>query len=145
MPSALKATLPVGALPVTVAVKVTFPPTADGLAELARPVVLAVLLLTTCDKAALLGAVVGGITAVGCDDTVRRGTEARRAAGRGPSNWRCRSRATALQPLSVVPSTLKATLPVGALPVTVAVKVTFAPKADGLTELARLVVSPSCC
>ena len=51
MPSAVKATLPVGALPVTVAVKVTFAPTADGLAELARLVVLAVL--TTCDKAAL--------------------------------------------------------------------------------------------
>ena len=54
VPSAVKATLPVGALPVTVAVKVTFAPTADGLAELARPVVLAVLLPTTCDKAALV-------------------------------------------------------------------------------------------
>src|SRR4030095_3605762 len=49
-------------------------------------------------------------------------------------------RATALQPLSVVPSALKATLPVGALPVIVAVKVTFAPTADGLTELASSVV-----
>ena len=48
--------------------------------------------------------------------------------------------ATALQPLSVVPSAVKATLPVGALPVTVAVKVTFAPTAAGLAELARLVV-----
>ena len=54
VPSALKATLPVGALPVTVAVKVTFAPTADGLAELARLVVLAVLLPTTCDSAALV-------------------------------------------------------------------------------------------
>ena len=54
MPSAVKATLPVGALPVTVAVKVTFAPKAAGLDELARLVVLAVLLLTTCDTAALL-------------------------------------------------------------------------------------------
>ena len=36
-------------------------------------------------------------------------------------------RATALQPASVEPSALKATLPVGALPETVAVNVTFAP------------------
>ena len=62
--STLKSTLPVGALPVTVAVKVTFAPKADGLAELARLVVLAVLLLTTCDKACSAGACVGGITGV---------------------------------------------------------------------------------
>ena len=54
VPSAVKATLPVGALPVTVAVKVTLAPTADGLAELARLVVLAVLLLTTCESVALV-------------------------------------------------------------------------------------------
>src|SRR4030095_14667253 len=54
VPSAVKATLPVGALPVTVAVEGTFAATADGLSELARLVVLAVLLPTPCDKAALL-------------------------------------------------------------------------------------------
>src|SRR5438093_5952934 len=48
--------------------------------------------------------------------------------------------ATAPQPLSVVPSAVKATLPVGALPVTVAVKITLAPTADGLPELVTVVV-----
>src|SRR5271170_3900358 len=54
VPSALKATLPVGALPATVAVKVTLAPTSEGLAELARPVVLAVMPLTTCESVALV-------------------------------------------------------------------------------------------
>src|SRR5271170_5549901 len=49
-------------------------------------------------------------------------------------------RATVPQPLSVVPSALKATLPVGALPPTVAVKVTLAPTVDGLAELPSVVV-----
>ena len=44
--------------------------------------------------------------------------------------------ATALQPLSVAPSALNATVPVGAMPVTVAVKVTLPPTIDGLAELA---------
>ena len=48
--------------------------------------------------------------------------------------------ATALQPVKVVPSAVKPTLPVGALPVTVAVKVTFAPTSDGLAELATAAV-----
>src|SRR6266542_760422 len=48
--------------------------------------------------------------------------------------------ATAPQPVSVVPSAVKPTLPVGALPVTVAVKVTFAPTVDGLSELLSVVV-----
>src|SRR5258706_1611104 len=48
--------------------------------------------------------------------------------------------ATALQPFSVVPSAVKATLPVGALPFTVAVKVTLAPTNDGLPELPSVVV-----
>jgi hypothetical protein len=53
VPSAVKATLPVGALPLTVAVKVTLAPANDGLPELARLVLLAVGLLTTCDNVAL--------------------------------------------------------------------------------------------
>src|SRR5512132_873149 len=49
-------------------------------------------------------------------------------------------RATAPQPLSVVSSAVKPTLPVGAEPVTVAVKVTFVPALAGLAELASVVV-----
>jgi hypothetical protein len=48
--------------------------------------------------------------------------------------------ATAAHPPIVLPPSVKATLPVGALPVTVAVKVTFVPAVDGLSELTRLVV-----
>ena len=48
----LKATLPVGAVPVTVAVKVTLVPKVDGFLELTTPVVL-VALFTTCETAAL--------------------------------------------------------------------------------------------
>src|ERR1700687_3345275 len=48
--------------------------------------------------------------------------------------------ATALQPLSVVPSAVKATLPVGALPFTVAVNVTLALTPDGLPEVPSSVV-----
>src|SRR5208282_6464096 len=48
--------------------------------------------------------------------------------------------ATAAQPLGVVPFAVKPTLPVGALPLTVAVKVTLAPSIDGLTELVSVVV-----
>ena len=44
--------------------------------------------------------------------------------------------ATALQPLSVAPLALNPTVPVGAVPVTVAVKVTLVPTTDGLAELA---------
>ena len=47
---------------------------------------------------------------------------------------------TALQPLNVVPSLVKLTLPVGLLPVTVAVKVTLAPAVAGFCELLSVVV-----
>src|SRR5712691_7452192 len=50
------------------------------------------------------------------------------------------AKATAPQPLSVVPSAVKATLPVGAEPVTVAVKATLVPAVDGLSELVSVVV-----
>ena len=46
----------------------------------------------------------------------------------------------AAQPLMDVPLSLKFTLPVGAVPVTVAVNVTLAPDVDGLSELASAVV-----
>ena len=48
--------------------------------------------------------------------------------------------ATALQPLMVVPSAVKLTPPVGALPVTVAVNVTATPATAGLAELAKVVL-----
>ena len=47
--------------------------------------------------------------------------------------------ATALQPLSVAPSALNPTVPIGAVPVTVAVKVTPVPATDGFAELATTV------
>ena len=49
--------------------------------------------------------------------------------------------ADAAQPLIEVPPSLKFTLPVGAVPTTVAVKVTLVPTVDGLTELASVVVA----
>src|SRR5438045_4544517 len=49
----VNATVPVGALPVTLAVKMTREPTVDGLSELARVVVLVALLPITCDSGAL--------------------------------------------------------------------------------------------
>ena len=49
----LKFTLPVGALPLTVAVKVTLLPAVEGVSEVARPVVLATL-FTVWESAALL-------------------------------------------------------------------------------------------
>ena len=48
--------------------------------------------------------------------------------------------ATAAQPEIELPPSVKLMLPVGALPVTVAVKVMFAPTVDGLSELASDVV-----
>ena len=48
--------------------------------------------------------------------------------------------ATALHPAIALPASLKATLPVGVLPVTVAVKLTLAPTVDGFSELASVVV-----
>ena len=48
--------------------------------------------------------------------------------------------ATALQPVRVVLPSVKATLPVGAMPVTAAVKVTLVPTVAGLSELDSVVV-----
>jgi len=53
VPPSVKLTVPVGLVPVTVAVKVTFAPTVDGLAELANAVLL-VAAVTTCDNALLV-------------------------------------------------------------------------------------------
>ena len=48
--------------------------------------------------------------------------------------------ACAVHPEMALPLSVKPTVPVGALPVTVAVNVTLDPIADGLTELASVVV-----
>ncbi len=53
LPPSVKLTLPVGAKPVTVAVKVTLAPASDGLAELDSVAAL-VALLTTCEKVVLV-------------------------------------------------------------------------------------------
>jgi hypothetical protein len=55
-PLSVKLTVPVGALPVMVAVRVTLIPTTDGLLELDTAVVVADLALTTCDSGELLDA-----------------------------------------------------------------------------------------
>src|SRR6266487_3518356 len=52
-PPSRKFTVPVGAVPLTVAVKVTLVPAVDGVNELPIPVVL-VTLLTVCESAVLL-------------------------------------------------------------------------------------------
>src|ERR1022692_138851 len=44
------------------------------------------------------------------------------------------------QPVMVLPLSVKATVPVGAVPATVAVNVTLAPTSDGFAELASVVV-----
>jgi hypothetical protein len=48
--------------------------------------------------------------------------------------------ATAAQPLIDVPPSVKLTLPVGFVPLTVAVNVTVVPTVAGLAELATIVV-----
>ena len=48
--------------------------------------------------------------------------------------------ATALQPEMEVPPSVKFTVPVGALPLTVAVNATLAPTTDGLAELESVVL-----
>ncbi len=53
IPPSVKLTVPVGLLPVTVAVNVTIDPTIEGLAELESEVE-AVALFTTCESVALV-------------------------------------------------------------------------------------------
>lgn len=49
-------------------------------------------------------------------------------------------RTTAAHPAIEAPPSVKLTVPVGEVPVTLAVNATIAPTADGLAELVRLVV-----
>ena len=139
VPPSAKVTGPVGPEPVTVAVKLTVARATDGLAELTTPVVLK-FLFTTCESPALIDPLLerspayvatmlrvpAGIALVGqvaiLELALPAGSE------------------TAPQPVMVVPPSVKATGPVGAVPVTVAVKVTLLPTREGLTELASVVV-----
>src|SRR5215468_479079 len=56
----LKFTAPVGEVPVTVAVKVTFAPTVDGFSEVPSVVVVADAPFTTCNSAALVDPLLPG-------------------------------------------------------------------------------------
>ena len=140
-PLSVKLTVPVGALPVTVAVRVTLVPTTDGLLELDTTVVVADLALTTCDSGELLDEAfepspeyaatmlcVPVVSAAVLHAAVR--------ALPDPVS------ATAPQLAMLVPPSVKLTVPVGALPVTVAVKVTLAPTIEGLAELVIPVAVP---
>jgi len=137
-PPSENATVPVGAVPVTVAVKVTLTPALDGLAELVRPVVEAAL-FTTCESAALVDAALPASPAYAATMlcVVALNADVLQVAVRVLP---IPPRATAPHPEMVAPPSVKFTAPVGALPVTDAVNVTLAPKVDGLSELATLVV-----
>src|SRR5437867_2134019 len=138
LPPSVKLTLPVGPNPVTVAVKVTFAPATDGLAELDSAVVL-VALLTTCDKVVLVEPLLVAsplYTALMLCVATLRLLVAQVAVRILPVP----ASATAAQPAIDVAPSLKLTVPVGLAPVTVAVKVTFAPTVDGLVELLSVVV-----
>lgn len=138
LPPSLKLTLPVGAMPATVAVKVTLAPNVDGFFELVIVVVL-VVLLTTCESGVLLEGLlpvpppyaaatlcVPAVNALVAHCAVRVLPE--------PLS------VIALQPAIAVPLSVKLTVPVGEVPVTLAVNVTLAPSADGLAELVNAVV-----
>src|SRR6185295_14165800 len=137
-PPSLKLMLPVGAMPTTVAVKVTLAPNVDGFFELASVVVLAAL-LTTWESTALLDAL---LPAPPLYAATRLCVPAPNAL---LEHWAVRVlpeplRTTAPQPATVLPASVKFTVPVGDVPVTLAVNVTLAPSAEGLTELVSVVV-----
>ena len=140
IPSEVNATVPLGAEPATVAVNVTFAPTSDGFVELARTVVLATVLLTTCDSAELVELVFEAsppyeATMVWMPAASELVLQVAVLVLEVPAGS-----ATAPQPLNVLPSAVNATVPVGAEPLTVTVKVTLAPTIDGFEELASVAV-----
>jgi len=137
-PPSLKLTLPVGLKPVTEAVKVTFAPATDGLAELDSAVVL-VALLTTCEKVGLVEPLFVALplyTALMLCVATLRLLVAQVAVRILPEPVSATAEHAAIE---VAPS-LKLTVPVGALPLTVAVKVTLVPAVDGVNELPIPVV-----
>jgi hypothetical protein len=130
--------LPVGAKPVTEAVKVTLAPCDAGLAELARIVLLAAL-FTTCDNALLPEAPLFAsplYAAVMLWVPVPSALVAQAAVRAFPLP----ASATAEQPATELAPSLKLTVPVGELAFTVAVNVTVLPTTEGVSEVARLVV-----
>src|SRR6185312_12356487 len=137
-PPSLKLMLPVGAMPTTVAVKVTLAPNVDGFFELASVVVLAAL-LTTWESTALLDALLPAPPLYAATRLCVPAPNAllEHCAVRVlPEPLRT----TAPQPATVLPASVKFTVPVGDVPVTLAVNVTLAPSAEGLTELVSVVV-----
>ena len=137
-PPSRKLTLPVGALPLTVAVKVTLAPNNDGVCELAIPVVL-VEVLIVCDSVELLDAAsfasplyAATMLCVPAASPLLVHTAVRLLP--------VPDRAIELHPVIELLPSLKLTVPVGLLPVTVAVNVTLAPKLAGLVELTSVVV-----
>jgi hypothetical protein len=120
---------------------VTLAPTVAGLRELASPVavVAGATALITCDKGALADAALPALplyaATIACAPTPS--PEVAQAAVR---LLPLPVTATALHPLILAPLAVKAIVPVGALPVTVAVNVTLAPAVAGLSELASVVV-----
>ena len=137
-PPSLKSMLPVGAIPTTVAVKVTLVPNVEGFFELATAVVL-VALLTTCESVALLE---GLLPAPPLYAATRLCVPAANAL-----LAHCAVRVlpeplsvTVPQPATVLPASVKFTVPVGEVPVTLAVNVTPAPSTEGFAELASVVV-----
>jgi hypothetical protein len=137
-PPSVKLTVPVGLKPVTEAVKVTLAPATDGLAELDSAVVL-VALLTTCEKLGLVEPLLVALplyTALMLCVAMLRLLVAQVAVRILPEPVS----AAAVQPAIEVAPSLKFTVPVGALPLTVAVKVTLVPAVEGVNELPIPVV-----
>ena len=137
-PPSVKLTLPVGLKPVTNAVKVTLVPVDDGLAEL-DSVVLLVALFMLCVIVLLVEPLLLAsppYTALMLWLPAARLALAQVAVRMLPEP----PSATALQPLIELAPSLKLTLPLGALPLTVAVKVTLPPAVEGVSELPIPVV-----
>ena len=129
----VKLTVPVGDTPVIVAVKVTLEPAVDGVSEVARVVAL-VALLTVCESVVLVETafVVSPLyLAVMLRTPVARALVVHAAVRVLPAP----ASGTVAQVLIELVPSLKLTVPVGAAPVTVAVKVTLAPKIDGVPEV----------
>ena len=137
VPPSVKLTLPVGASPVTDAVNVTFAPAMDGFAELATVVVLADL--TTCDSVALADAALVALPPYAAT-MLRVPAASVLVVHAAVRVLPLPVRATAEQPVIDVPPLVKLTPPVGASPVTDAVKVMLPPATDGFAELTSAVV-----
>jgi len=138
VPPSVKLTVPEGLLPVTVAVKVTLAPTIDGLSELATVVALGTL-FTVCISAVLVEPLLLAsppYDAVMLWLPTARPPVVQAAVRESPEPLN----ATAEHPAIDVPPSRKLTLPVGAVPLIVAVSVTLAPKTDGLAELDSVVL-----